>query len=93
MLSLVHGCFADLVLALYCFLEALSLIAFVVTQSPVAIDDSDEELHDRGVEADVRDERAFLSPHAQAARLQQDKKRSVLIDWQHARYLRFWLRY
>ena len=42
------------------------------------IDDSDEERHDQGVEADVKDERAFLSPQAQAARLQHDKKRSVV---------------
>ncbi|CAE7204610.1 pol [Symbiodinium sp. CCMP2592] len=29
---------------------------------PVAIDDSEEEIHDRGVEADVKEERAFLHP-------------------------------
>ena len=33
----------------------------------MAIDDSDEEQHDKGVEADLQEERAFLSPQAQAA--------------------------
>lgn len=36
----------------------------------MTIDDSEEELNDLGVEADVREERAFLSPHAQVAELQ-----------------------
>lgn len=39
-------------------------------KDPLEIDSSDEAEHDKGVEADLKDERAFLSPHAQVAQLQ-----------------------
>ena len=38
----------------------------------MAVDDSEEELHDGGAEADVKAERAFLHPQAQATELQQE---------------------
>ena len=39
-------------------------------EDPLEIDSSDEAEHDKGVEADLKDERAFLSPHAQVVQLQ-----------------------
>ena len=40
-----------------------------------------KEVHDRGVEADVKEERAFLHPQAQAAELLMLRERMVLREW------------